>query len=105
MAERPTAAFVLSLIGGIIVLLVGFFVMIAGAAVTFFIGGIGGVIGFFGVVCGILMIVGAAMLNSRPEQHTTWGVIVLVFSTLSWFGAVGGLVIGFIKSLAEYLPR
>lgn len=97
MAEKPTAAFVLSLIGGIIALLSGFFVMIVGTAL---IGGIA--LGLLGVIWGILIIIGAAMLYSRPRQHKTWGIIVLVFSILSWFilalmGIIG--VIGFILGL------
>ena len=39
--DSPTAAFVLSLIGGIIVLLCGLFIMVIGAVATFFLGGIG----------------------------------------------------------------
>ncbi len=98
--SRPSVAFGLSFAGGIIVLLAGFIVMAIGAAFTFFIGGLGGVPGLFGVLCGILMMVGAVMLYARPSQHVAWGTVVLVFSFLSWFGALGGLLIGFILGLA-----
>ncbi|MEM2904649.1 MAG: zinc ribbon domain-containing protein [Candidatus Bathyarchaeia archaeon] len=97
--SRPTVAFGLSLAGGIIVLIVGLFLMVLGAVATFLFLGIGGIIGLFGVVCGIFMIMGAIMLYTRPEQHVAWGTIVLVFSILSWFGALAGLVIGFILGL------
>jgi len=94
--EVPTAAFILSLVGGIIVLLVGIIITIAGAALTFFLLGLGGLLGLPGVLWGILMIVCAVMMRSRPEQHVMWGSLVVVFSALSWFGAWGGLVVGFL---------
>jgi hypothetical protein len=97
--EGPTAAFILSLVGGITVLLVGIVITIAGAALTFFLQGIGGLLGLPGVLWGILMIVCAVMMRSRPAQHATWGSLVVVFSLLSWFGAFGGLVVGFLLGL------
>ncbi|HYB92870.1 MAG TPA: DUF6114 domain-containing protein [archaeon] len=97
--EKPTAAFILSLIGGIIILLVGFVVMVVGAIVSFFIGGLGGIFGLLGVAWCILMIICAFMLNSQPEQHVIWGVLILVLSLLSWVGAFGGLFIGFLLGL------
>lgn len=101
MAERPTAAFVLSLIGGVIVLCVGIIISLAGALISSIVGlgGLGAILGVFGIICGILMVVGAAMLYSRPQQHRMWSAIVLVFSILSWFGAAGGLFIGLILGL------
>ena len=99
MTEKPTTAFVLSLIGGIIVFLVGFFEMIRRYTRGETVGLFGGAPGLLGVIWGILIIVGAVMLYSRPKQHRTWGIIVLVFSILSWVGAVGGLFIGFILGL------
>ena len=97
--KAPTAAFVLSLIGGIIVLIAGIVVAAVGAVLTFFLGGIGGVFGLLGVLWGILTIVSAAMLHARPAQHQTWGALIVVFSLLSWFGSFGGAVVGFVLGL------
>lgn len=66
-----------------------------GEAVGFF----GGAAGLLGMIWGTLIIIGAVMLYSRPQQHNTWGIIVLVFSLLSWIGAAGGLIIGFLLGL------
>ncbi len=99
MADRLTVAFILSLIGGVIVLAVGVLVSIALAVLTIYIGGVGAVFGFFGVMCGIVMIVGALMLRSRPQQHVLWGGVIAIFSLLSWFGAAGGLFIGLLLGL------
>lgn len=98
-SEKPTAAFILSLIGGIFVIIGGLAVSVIGAALTFWIGGIGGIIGLIGVVWGVLMIVCAVMLNSNPNSHATYGVLILFFSIASWFGSFGGLVIGFLLGL------
>lgn len=92
MTEKPKAAFVLSLISGIIVLVVGFILMIIYHTFIFSL--------ISGVIWGILIILGAVMLYSRPQQHKTWSIIVLVFSFLSLFSTVGGLYIGFILGLA-----
>ena len=97
--EKPTAAFVLSLIGGIFILLAGVFLGFVGFAITLPLGGFGAALGFLGLLWGILVIVGAIMINSKPDQHVAWGVIVLVFSILSWVGALGGFFIGFLLGL------
>ena len=61
----------------------------------------GMMIGFsvVGLVCGILVVIGAIMLNARPTQHMTWGIIVLIFSIASFIG-MGGYFIGAILGIA-----
>jgi len=102
MNEKPITAFVLSLISGIIILLVGFLAIVIrymrlsmGENVRF----VGGAAGLLGLVWGILIIGAAIMLYSKPQQHKIWGIIVLVFSFLSWIGSFGGLFVGFILGL------
>ncbi len=51
-----------------------------------------------GLVTGILVLVGALMLRSRPEQASSWGVIILVFSIISLLG-MGGFFIGAVLGL------
>jgi hypothetical protein len=51
------------------------------------------------VVWGVLIIVFAVMLNSHPNNHATYGGLILVFSIVSWFGSFGGLFIGFLLGL------
>jgi hypothetical protein len=48
---------------------------------------------------GIIVVIGAIMLNARPTQHVTWGIIVLVFSVASFMG-MGGYFIGAVLGLA-----
>ncbi len=51
------------------------------------------------LVFGIVVLIGAIMLNARPADHITWGIIVLVFSIASFIG-MGGYMIGAILGIA-----
>jgi hypothetical protein len=107
--EKPTAAFVLSLIGGIFILLhaiaVLIFVGVIGSAFSVvpifgMIGGLLMIFGIVGLIFAILVIIGAVMINSGdPQRVRTGGILVLIFSILSLFTAGGGFFIGFILGL------
>src|SRR5881296_3838202 len=104
MAEKPTAAFVLSLIGGIFILL-GAIVVMALASVIGSLMLIGGgdpalayIYGAVGLIFAILVLVGAIMLWTKPQQHVMWGVVVLLFSLFSII-TTGGFFIGLILGL------
>lgn len=68
-------------------------------------GGFGNMLGFMesyflvGLVAGIIVLVGALMLNSRLTEHSTWGVIIVVFSAISLLG-MGGFFIGAALGIA-----
>ena len=129
--ERPTAAFVLSLIAGIFIILGGGMRSMMGSFFGPFgfgmMGGYGGygmmgygypeygygngyaltgglgfeLFGILGLIFGVIVIVSAIMLNSRPHEHSTWGVLIVIFSVMSIFGgAMGGLGVGLILGLA-----
>ncbi len=51
------------------------------------------------IVFGIAVLIGAIMLNSRPAENITWGIIVLIFSIASFIG-MGGYMIGAILGIA-----
>jgi hypothetical protein len=108
MAEKPTAAFVLSLLGSIFIIIGGLiyaviFSIIGGLFDFIGFGGLGGAImimGVLGIVWGILALVGAIMMNSEDKNKVRTGaILVLIFSILSWLGAAGGLFIGFLLGL------
>ena len=114
--ERPTVAVILSIIGGALMLLSGSMALMM---LTYHNGGFemmdgfGSMVGDHGhmmdglgfpygivsglmlvsLVSGVLVIVGAVMINIHPSQGSTWGIIVLVFSIISFVG-MGGFVIG-----------
>ena len=99
---------VLSLIGGIFVILGGLFIAFVGSFVASFgylangganPGTLVTIVGVVGIIFGLIMIVGAVMMYSNPQSAKMWGIIVLILSILSWFTAVGGLVIGFLLGL------
>ncbi|TLZ98129.1 MAG: hypothetical protein E6J94_05275 [Methanobacteriota archaeon] len=104
-SEKPTAGLVLSLIGGIFILLVGILI----AAVGGFMGSLPGVpggganmvtlLGVVGIVNGLLVMVFGILLYVKPQQHVVWGVLVIVFSVVSLFDTLGGFIIGLILGL------
>jgi hypothetical protein len=127
--EKPSLAFVLSLIGGILILLGGGMMLMIGSfwfpgpygfgmmggfrgwggmmGYGFpgygygFMGGLGfGLFGILGFIFGAIVVISAIMLNSKPQEHTTWGILIAIFSALSIFGgAMGGFGIGLILGL------
>lgn len=121
--EKPTASFILSLISGILILIVGLVIALvlavgpqsgsgsneisfrlasftlASLATSELWFGLGAVYFlFFGVGFGSLVVFGAVMLYQRPKQHVTWGVLVLAFSLGSIF-STGGLIIGLVLGI------
>lgn len=107
--NKPTAAYVLSLIGGIIGLIVGFLLIVLAAIVASSAGGyynygypgpalpaaFWGDIGVWCLITGIIVIISAAKLNANPWKHTEWGLIILVFSIIglaTLLGSIGGIL-------------
>jgi hypothetical protein len=104
MTEKPTAAFALSLIGGIFILLGGIVYAAAGSWVGILGFGLGASVlvglGVFGLICGILVILGAVWINSGEKSKVRTGsILVLIFSILSWIGSAAGFFIGFLLGL------
>ena len=101
--DRPTAAFVLSLVGGMIVLVTGVLVGVIFLVVGTYLGGplfLSVFWGLLGILIGIPVILGAIMLYVNPKNHTAWGVVVIVFSLASYVTAsLGGFVIGLLLGL------
>ena len=66
-----------------------------------FMGSYAGSYGFFAavsmvsLVCGIIVLVGAIMLRVYPQDRVIWGVVILVFSAISFVG-MGGYFVGAI---------
>ncbi len=107
MAEKPTAGFVLGLIGGIFILLNALLIIAAAAILA----GMSGIPGFpsgasdivtiyaaIGLIFALLVLVGSVLLYMRPQQHVIWGVVVLLFSLFSIIIG-GGFIIGLILGL------
>jgi len=93
MSDRPTTAYILSLIGGIFVLLGGVLWALVGTLIAF-LTGFGFLLWAF-LIFGIIIIIGAVSMNSNPNSTHTWGIVILVLGVISLFGvvtALGGLL-------------
>ena len=95
----PSAAYWLSMIGGVLALLGGLLLIVAGAVAGIFTFGFGfAVIGGLGVwitICSLAVIISASKLKSDPFEHSKWGAIILVFSLIgSWslLNLIGGIL-------------
>ncbi|MFQ5907599.1 MAG: DUF6114 domain-containing protein [Thermoplasmata archaeon] len=110
--EKPTAAMVLSIIGGIFILLGGVVFLALASLMQLFIDTIPGLgsleidpvlllnlVGALGVIIGLVIIVGGVMMYSRPQSSTVWGVLILVLAIVSLFVASGGFILGFVLAL------
>jgi hypothetical protein len=114
----PKTAAILALVGGMIMVLGGaVFIGVASfviphlnlsnltvpkgmdrASLPGLISGILSVMGGFGLVCGAIVLVSATMLLARVGTRRTWGILILVFSVLSFVG-LGGFVLGAILGI------
>ena len=57
-----------------------------------------GALSVFGLVCGIIVLLSSIMLRFMPSQRQTWGIFILVFSILSFFG-FGGFIVGAVLGI------
>jgi hypothetical protein len=116
---RARAAFIISLVGGIVIVLGGLYTVMRRFGMTGetfrrpgrMVGGVGSVAarpayglmtGFWilGIVSGIIVLISAVMLNRRPPQVNIWGILIVVFSIVSFFGGSrGGFYVGTILGI------
>lgn len=106
--EKPTKAIKLSLIAGILIISNS---ALLGAATTWFSWIIPTLpessandttllirLATVGLTFGVLVLLGAIMLHSKPKNKKVWGIIILVFSIPSVITG-GGFIIGFILGI------
>ena len=98
-SKSPKAAVVISLIAGTIVTLSGLLVSLIEFELSIPVAGLGLAYGLLGTLWGVLIIVGGLMIRRNPSRHRTWGMVIIVCSILSIFGALGGFLIGFFTGL------
>ena len=120
----PKTASILALVGGTIILLAGVLLVAVSifvlpnlnysdyhmnvpqglnpAGIPALVSGFVGVLGAFELVSGIIVLVSAVMLLSNLGQRKTWGVLILVFSILSFIGFGGffaGAILGMVGGI------
>ena len=108
MSEKPTAAFILVLIGGVLIFLNGLILLAlstiaAAIAATIVplphIATLIIALGSIGLIFGILLIIASIKINSgNPSMVRTWSIVALILSILSLF-LCNGFIIGFILAL------
>ena len=107
-SETPSRAFTLSLIAGSLILVN---TTLLGVAATWFPGIIPTLPGSsgnditmlyqltaMGLIFGMLVVLGAVLINRSPEHTKVWGVLVIVFSLASVLTG-GGFIVGFILGI------
>jgi len=114
----PKTASIIALIGGIIITLGGvLFIAVSAfvlpnidlskvqipqglteASLRSLISGVVGVMGAFGLVTGVVVLVSAIMLMTHVGNRRTWGILILIFSVLSFVG-LGGFIAGAILGI------
>jgi len=95
--EKPTSGYVLSLIGGVFVIIGGACIIVISVSLeapfglpnySYFI------CGPIGILMGLAMIVAASYSYHNPELGPKLGSVIVILSIASWVVAVGGLIIG-----------
>jgi hypothetical protein len=115
----PKTGSILALVGGILILLGGaLFIFVSvyvlpninyanlnvphglnSSAIPGLVSGVVGVMGTFGLVCGAIVLLSAVLIFANVGQPRTWGIMILVFSVLSFIG-IGGFVVGAVLGIA-----
>jgi hypothetical protein len=124
--NKPTAAYILSLIGGIIGLLASLALILLGALAyiglssftdyygdytygslgwgwTLYIG-----LGAWMLITSILIIVFASKLKANPLEHSKWGALILIFSIIGvggLLGLIGGILALVYKPILAGAPQ
>jgi hypothetical protein len=124
--NKPTAAYIVSLIGGIIGLIASIFVTLVMGVLAWFTTasidyGYGYEYGYdfmpelsalilvyiaFGIwmlITSILVIVFARRLNANPMQHTKYGLLIIIFSIIG-VGGLLGLIGGILALVYKPIP-
>lgn len=101
--EKPTAAYILSLIGGILGFLAAIGILFAGSIFGPLGAIFGGMLALIPLIFSLLIIWGAMMINTgEPNKVKNGGIIVLVFSILSGLNIIA--LIGGILALVWKPP-
>lgn len=115
MGDKPTAALILAVIGGLFVLGGGVTGIIGLNAAQGILGSLsttvansaavsstitlGYVLTILGVICGIVLIASGLMLYTTDmKKRKMWGIIAIVFAVVS-LSSLGGFIIGFVLAL------
>jgi len=116
--EKPVAAFILSSLAGIFIILGGsiWYLWLDGHLdmgwmegmmhgweehmhTWGFEGAISYSMSLLGIVSGVIVIVASVMLYLNPNQRQLWGALIIAFSVISVLSCMGGMGIGLILGI------
>ena len=117
VTEYPNIPSILALVGGVLIVLVDAFLLTVALVIlphlnyTNFVpprgytgspgnlvSGFVSALAVFGMICGVIVTLSAVLLRLKPDHRQTWGILVLVFSILSFFG-FGGFIAGAVLGI------
>lgn len=93
MSEKPTTAFIFSLVGGILVFLGSLLWSLIGTFLAIFFGT--GLTLYSFLIFGLIIIISALMMNKIPKSAPIWGIIIIIFGIFSLIGittTLGGIL-------------
>jgi RNA polymerase subunit RPABC4/transcription elongation factor Spt4 len=100
---RPTAAMILTVLGGVFILLGAVFEVLVGAALdSIFLASASEVFvlsGFLGIGVGGGVLLLGVLVHLQPKRHTIYGVLILVLAVVSLVSFFGGFFLGFVLAL------
>jgi ribosomal protein S27AE len=110
--NQPTAAYWLSMIGGILgvlgaLILIGFGALLGAVTFGFGFAVIGG-LGIWILICSIVVIVASQRLKANPLEHSKWGAIILLFSIIGGWSIldfIGGILALVYKPILAGAPQ
>jgi MFS family permease len=99
--EKPTAGFILTLLGGLLILVSGLISVTAGLLISsvLHISALFIASGSLGIICGAVVIASSVLMHDEEnKKRKNWSVVALVFGILSLVN-LGGFLVGFILTL------
>lgn len=108
--DLPVGAFILSMLGGILILAAGIYLAIVGgifsAAGNSLVGGIAEGLGGLGVLLGFLLVGLSFAMFFQPDHHLAYGIAIIVVSLMSAITGAGfilGLILGLVGGILAVL--
>lgn len=99
LAVAPAVAYMLALVAGVLVVLNGLLLLVAEVTLGLGVFGGGLAFGLIGILLGLMIIYAAVRLNAQPNEHVSWGAVIIVFSMISLVVVGGGFILGFLLGL------
>ena len=95
---RPVAAGILTVLGGLFILVGGAVVALVGGIVSAFLGFFSS-LWLIGLLIGALICLVGLLMIAVPSAHGVWGALAIIFALVSLPFALGGFLVGFLLAI------